>query len=447
MGIVHRAVVDTPIDEVFDWHARPGAIHRLVPPWQPLRVLAEASSLRDGRAILGLPGGIRWAAQHDPAAFDPPHRFVDHLDSTPLRALLHWRHDHRFVDLGAATAVLDRVQTEVPESLLSATFGYRTRQLADDLAALRRAAEPGARPKTIAVSGSSGTVGSALVPFLTTAGHRVIRLVRHEPRGSDQRRWDPAEPAGGLLDGVDAVVHLAGAGIAGRFTDAHRRAVRDSRMEPTRRLARLAADAGVSAFVCASAIGFYGPDTGDRPLAEDAPAGDGFLADLVAGWEEAATAARTSTTRVVQVRTGLVQTPRGGLLQLQRPLFAAGLGGRIGTGEGWLSWIGIDDLTDIYHLAVVDPRMAGPINAVAPTPVRGKEFAATLGAVLHRPSVFAVPVPALELVLGSQGAHEFALASQRISPAALTELGHRFRWPALEPALRHLLGRPIPATG
>jgi uncharacterized protein (TIGR01777 family) len=442
MGIVHQTVVAAAIDEVFDWHARPGAMRRLVPPWQPLSVVAEAASLRDGRAVLSLPGGIRWAAQHVPQDYLPPYRFVDRLDSMPLSAVLSWRHEHRFADLGDATEVLDRVQTAVPERLLRATFRYRTRQLADDLDAQRRARELGLRPLTIAVTGSAGTVGSALVPYLTTAGHRVIRLVRQNPREAGERRWDPADPDSTLLDGVDAVLHLAGAAIAGRFTAAHRRSVRDSRIGPTRRLAELAARTGVAVFVCASAIGYYGADREDETLDEKSPPGTGFLAELVSDWEDAAAAGRAASTRVVQVRTGLVQTPRGGLLRLQRPIFAAGLGGRLGSGNQWLSWIAVDDLLDIYHRAIVDRRLAGPINAVAPDPVRGKDFAATLARVLHRPGALAVPTPALELILGTQGTHEFALAGQRVVPRVLTARGHRFRWPVLDPALRHLLGRP-----
>lgn len=443
MGIVYRTVVDAPIDEVFAWFSMPGAIRRLVPPWQPMTVVSEAASLRDGRAVLGLPGGLRWAAQHDPDSYDPPHRFADRLDSVPLASVLSWRHDHRFTDLGAATGVLDRVDTMVPEPLLRPTFRYRARQLADELAAQRRARAITPRRLTVAVTGSSGTVGSALTPLLTTAGHRVVRLVRRDPAGKDERRWRPDSPAADLLDGVDAVIHLAGANIAGRFTARHREAVRATRIGPTRALAQLAARVGVGAFVSASAIGYYGPDRGDEPLTEELPRGTGFLAELVADWEEAASVASTSSTRVVHVRTGLVLTPRGGLLQLQRPLFALGLGGRLGSGEQWQSWIAIDDLADIYHRAILDGRLSGPVNAVAPEPVRGKEFAAVLGRVISRPAVLAVPTTAIELALGDQAAHEFALASQRVSPAALAELGHHFRWPTLDPALRHLLGRLV----
>ena len=447
MGIVHRAVVDVPIDDVFGWFAMPGAIRRLMPPWQPTTVVSESASLRDGRVVLGLPGGLRWTAQHEPDAYDPPHRFADHLDSLPLKGVLPWRHEHRFTDLGAATGVLDRVDTPVPESLLLPTFRYRTRQLADELAARQRARNLGERRLTVAVTGSTGTVGAALTALLATAGHQVIRLVRHDPSAADERRWLPESPANDLLDGVDAVVHLAGANIAGRFTEGHREAVRDSRIGPTRALAELAARSGTGAFVSASAIGYYGPDRGDEPLTEELPRGTGFLAELVADWEEAAAhaaGAGTSSTRAVQIRTGLVQTPRGGILQLQRPLFALGLGGRLGSGQQWLSWIAIDDLVDIYHRAIIDPQLSGPVNAVAPNPVRGKDFATILARVLHRPALLSVPTQAIELALGTQAAHEFALASQRVSPGTLAGLGHHFRWPTLDPALRHLLGRSVP---
>jgi uncharacterized protein (TIGR01777 family) len=442
VGIVSRAVVDAPIDEVFTWHARPGAISRLVPPWQPLTVIDEAASLRDGRAVLGLPGGVRWVAKHDPAAYDPPHRFLDRLDSFPLGAVLSWQHDHLFQTAdGGGTVVEDRVDTAVPEALLRATFRYRTRQLADDLAAQRRAAAWTERRLTIAVSGATGTVGRALVPLLTTNGHRVISLVRRPARNPDERQWRPDDPAGDLLDGVDAAVHLAGAGIAGRFTASHLEAVRNSRIGPTAQLASAAARAGVGVFVCASAIGYYGPDRGDEPLTEETAHGTGFLAELVADWEEAAAEASGDRTRSVQIRTGLVQTPRGGALRLQRPLFQLGLGGRLGSGDQWLSWVSIDDLTDIYLRAIVDETMSGPVNAVSPNPVSGTDYARILARVLGRPAMLPVPREAVALVLGRNGADEFALASQRVSPAALLTAGHHFRWPDLEHALRHLLGR------
>ncbi|MGV9413684.1 TIGR01777 family oxidoreductase [Nocardia sp. NPDC003693] len=447
MGIQRSSVVDAPLAEVFDWFARPGAFTRLVPPWQPMTLISEAESLADGRAVLGLPGGLRWVAQHDAAAYDPPHRFadavaVDGVASMPAGIAMRWRHIHEFEAVDAThTRVIDRVETPIPEAALRATFDYRYRQLADDLAAHRRAARHGFSGSTIAITGASGLVGSALAAFLSTGGHTVIRLVRHAPRHAGERRWDTGAPAPDLLDGIDAVVHLAGASIAGRFTEQHRKDIRDSRIEPTRRLAELAGRAGVGAFVSASAVGFYGYDRGDDELTENSTRGDGFLADVVADWEDATEPAAAAGTRVVRVRTGIVQSPRGGTLRLLRPLFAAGLGGRIGDGRQWLPWIGIDDLVDVYHRALWDDSLSGPVNAVSPNPVRNAEYTAVLAKVLHRPAFVPVPTFGPALLLGEQGARELAAASQRVLPERLAKAEHRFRTAELDPALRHLLGK------
>ncbi|GAY16326.1 TIGR01777 family oxidoreductase [Mycobacterium sp. shizuoka-1] len=447
MSIRYESIVDHPLDEVFAWHTRPGAMRRLVPPWQPMRVLAETESLADGRAVLGLPGGLRWVARHDPAGYDPPHQFVDVLSSDgvmtlPPRIIGWWRHTHRFSEAGAGrTLVHDEVDTTVPGAALRSTFVYRHRQLADDLAAHRNAAQAGASGLAVAITGSSGLVGSALTALLSTGGHRVIRLVRNDPVRPDERRWDPDDPADDLLEDIDVVIHLAGATIAGRFTDAHRRAIRDSRIEPTRRLARVAATSpGLRAFVSASAIGIYGYDRGDTVLDEGSARGDGFLADVVADWEAATEPAADGGVRTVCVRTGIVQAARGGTLRLMRPLFAAGLGGRLGSGRQWLSWIGLDDLLDIYYRAAYDAALSGPVNAVAPNPVRNNDYTKALAATLHRPALLPVPAIGPRLLLGRQGARELAEADQRVAPAALQALGHRFRQPTISEALAHQLG-------
>jgi len=438
--VTFSSVVAHPRAEVFAWHERPGAVHRLTPPWMPVRVVREAASLADGEAVLGFPLGLRWVARH--SGYAPPERFVDELVSAPLRWGLRWRHTHEFQDQGDRTRITDTVRTTAPVSLLRPMFAYRHRQLGMDLAAQATARNRGDRPMVVAMTGSSGLVGSALLPFLTTAGHRVVRLVRSAPQRPDERQWDPEAPAGDLLRGVDAVIHLAGASIAGRFTPAHRAAVRGSRITPTRRLAELAARTpdGPRVFVSASAIGFYGPDRGDEVLDESAARGDGFLADVVVDWEQATVPAAEAGLRVVTVRTGLVQSPRGGTLRLFRPLFSAGLGGRLGDGSAWQAWIGIDDLVEIYHRALYDAALSGPVNAVAPEPVRNAVYARTLARVLHRPALLPVPALGPRLLLGTEGATELAEASQRVSPTVLLALGHRFRHPTLEPALRHLLG-------
>lgn len=448
MGIEYESVVPHPIADVFAWYGRPGALTRLIPPWQPMTAVAEAASLADGRAVLALPGGLRWVAQHDPAGYVPPRRFVDTLASGgprswPTRLIGHWQHIHEFdpVDDGH-TRVRDRVRAPVPRALLEPMLRYRHRQLADDLAAHREAAAARAGPWTLAVTGASGLVGSALTALLSTGGHRVIRLVRRPARGPGERRWEPEYPAPDLLDGVDTVIHLAGASIAGRFTAQHRAAIRDSRIGPTRRLAELAGRAaGVRTFVSASAIGYYGPDRGDDLLTEADARGDGFLADVVADWEAATESALAAGVRVVCVRTGIVQAARGGTLRVLRPLFSAGLGGPIGGGTQWLSWIGLDDLLDVYHRAAYDIRLTGPVNAVAPHPVRNSDYTAALAGVLRRPARIPVPPAVPRLLLGAQGATELALADQRVVPAELQRLGHRFRHRTITEALAHQLGR------
>lgn len=448
MSIRYASVVDHPIDEVFAWHTRPGAMRRLIPPWQPMHVVAETESLADGRAVLGLPGRLRWVARHDPNGFDPPYQFVDVLSSDglmtlPPRIIGWWRHTHRFSDAGAGTTeVHDEVDTTVPGAALRPTFVYRHRQLADDLAAHRDAARAGGSGLAVAITGSSGLVGTALTALLTTGGHRVIRLVRHEPVRPDERRWEPSDPAADLFDGIDTVIHLAGASIAGRFTDAHRSAIRDSRIEPTRRLAEVAAASpGLRAFICASAIGIYGYDRGDAALCEDSARGGGFLAGVVADWEAATEPVARAGIRTVCVRTGIVQSARGGTLRLMRPLFAAGLGGRLGSGQQWLSWIGLDDLLDIYYRAAYDDRLTGPVNAVSPNPLRNSAYTKALAATLHRPAMLPVPSIGPRILLGAQGARELAEADQRVLPTKLQTLGHRFRQPTIEDALAHQLGR------
>ena len=220
-----------------------------------------------------------------------------------------------------------------------------------------------------------------------------------------------------------------------------RRRIRDSRIGPTRRLAEVAANGDFHGpFVSASAIGIYGYDRGDAVLCEESVRGDGFLADVVAEWEAATAPAAEAGLRVVNVRTGIVQSANGGTLRLFRPLFAAGLGGRVGGGRQWLSWIALDDLLDVYYRALYDARLSGPVNAVAPTPVRNADYAKALAGVLHRPALLPVPALGPRLLLGEQGSRELAEADQRVAPTKLETLGHRFRHPRVDGALAHELG-------
>lgn len=449
MSIDLTCTVPATPDEAWRYFASPGAFRRLSPPFMPLRPVSEADSLRDGVAVLeprtALPGplgvrfGPRWLAQHDPAGFIEGERFVDRCVSQPYAATTGWVHTHTVTAGPDGTALLgDRIDARVPGRMLSPVFAYRYRQMTADLDSLARYDN---RALTVAVTGASGLVGTALTALLGVAGHRVIRLVRGDARGPGERHWDTGDPAADLLEGVDVLVHLAGAPIAGRFTDRHLELVRASRVGPTRRLAELvAARGGSTTLVSASAIGYYGADRGDERLVEDSAPGSGPVADIVVDWERDCEPARLAGARVVNVRTGIVLSGSGGMLPPLAAITRSGLGGRLGSGRQWMSWISLDDLTDIYLRAIVDPAVTGPVNAIAPEPVTNSEFTRVLGSVLRRPTVVPVPGWAPALVLGGRGSDELALASQRILPTALTGADHRFRHPWLESALAHELG-------
>ena len=297
----------------------------------------------------------------------------------------------------------------------------------------------------ILVTGSTGLVGSALIPALATGGHGVTRLVRSQPKpGAAEVRWDPVartvDSAG--LEGVDAVVHLAGESIAaGRWTTEKKGRIRDSRVKGTRllceSLARLAQPP--QAIVCASAIGYYG-DRGEERLREESPAGLGFLAEVCREWETAAEPARQRGIRVVHLRIGVVLSPAGGALAQMLFPFRMGLGGRLGSGKQYLSWIAIDDLVSVILHVLTTTTLQGPVNAVAPNPVTNLEFTRTLGRVLARPTIFPMPAVAARLAFGEM-ADELLLASARVEPTRLVATGYQFRHPELEGALRHLLGR------
>ncbi len=295
----------------------------------------------------------------------------------------------------------------------------------------------------ILVTGSSGFVGSSLIPLLTAGGHTVVRLVRHAPRpGEAAVSWDPV--AGRLeaapLEGLDAVVHLAGESIAaGRWTAAKKARISDSRVRGTRllcdALARLSRPPG--ALVCASAIGCYG-DRGDEVLREESPPGNDFLAGVCRAWEGAAEPAARRGIRVVHLRFGVILSPAGGALAKMLPPFRLGLGGRIGSGRQYVSWITLDDALGAIQHALTTETLRGPANAVSPRPVTNLEFTRTLGRVLSRPTIFPMPAAAARLVFGEM-ADALLLSSQRVEPARLLLSGYRFRHPDLEGALRHLL--------
>jgi len=442
MAQTYTSRIAAPLDDVYGWHEQPGALKRLMPPWMRPHVRQEAESLRDGTSVVSLYRLLTWRAQHLPEAFDPPRTFADELVAGFGRTPLRWHHTHQFDNVDdAESRVTDRLVTNVPVRALRPVFEYRHRQLADEMAALYRSREWDSGTRSVGLTGASGLVGSALSALLTSSGHRVVHLVRREPRSADERRWDPDNPAPGLLDGLDGLVHLAGAPIFGRFTAGHKARVRDSRVEPTRALAQRAVQSGLTVFVSAAGVGNY-PDAGKGEFAveSDGP-GQGFLADVVNEWEAATAPAAEAGLRTVQVRTGIAMSPEGGVLGMLAPAFKLGAGGRLGHGRQYMGWIMLDDLVDVYRRAVLDATLAGPVNAVAPSPVSNAEFTRVLGRVVKRPTVMHVPRMAPAAVLGSDGADEFALANQQVVPQKLIDAGHVFRYPDLEAGLRHVLGR------
>jgi len=294
----------------------------------------------------------------------------------------------------------------------------------------------------VLVSGSSGLVGRALASSLSKDGCEVGALVRRDPRDASEVAWDPA---GGTIDessvgSFDAVVHLAGESVAtGRWTARKRDRILESRVRGTRLLAETLARAAdpPRVLVCASATGYYG-DRGDEILDEAAAPGTGFLAEVCEEWERAAAPARDAGVRVVHLRIGVVLSTAGGALARMLPLFRLGLGGRLGSGRQWVSWITLDDLVRVIRHALSTESLEGPANAVAPRPVTNRELTRTLGRVLSRPAILPAPAFALRLALGRM-ADELLLASARVEPHALLESDFEHDHPKLEDALRHVL--------
>jgi uncharacterized protein (TIGR01777 family) len=295
-----------------------------------------------------------------------------------------------------------------------------------------------------AITGASGFVGSALVQRLRRDGHTVLRLVRGTATAGDTAAWDPATGAvdADRLAGIDAVVHLAGENVAGgRWTGSRMQRIHDSRIVGTANLCRALAalPQRPKVLVCASAIGFYG-DRGDTELDERSAPGGGFLADVVRGWETATAAALHAGIRVVSLRIGLVLGPGGGALAKMLLPFRLGLGGRLGSGHQYVSWIALDDLVAAITFAAAHAGLAGAINATAPQPVTNREFTKALGRALHRPAVMPVPAFALRLLLG-RFADEVLLSSQRVLPKRLLDAGFAFAQPQLAGALTAALRR------
>jgi uncharacterized protein (TIGR01777 family) len=289
----------------------------------------------------------------------------------------------------------------------------------------------------ILVSGASGLIGSHLLPALEAGGHQVFRLARHLTGDAQEVFWNP--PAQPKLDGFDAIVHLAGESIMGRWTTERKARILQSRKDGTHSVAAAAAATSPrpQCFLAASAIGYYGPH-GSELLAEEAPPGTDFLAQVCQQWERATQPAQEAGIRVVNLRIGLVLSPRGGALRQMLPPFRLGVGGRIGSGKQWMSWIAIGDLIRAILFALSTDTLQGPVNLVAPNPVTNSEFASALGRVLHRPALFPLPAAVVKLVFGEMG-ETLLLSGQRVVPGKLQASGFHFQHAEIGQALASLV--------
>lgn len=393
------------------------------------------------------PAPVRWRAVH--TACSEPSGFTDEQQEGPFS---RWVHHHRFLADPEGAVLEDEIVWAAPlgpigaalggvQARLERVFPFRHRRTRDDLA---RHAPYRDRPRLkVAISGSTGLIGTALTAFLDAGGHEVVPIVRSADRDGIvadfvKQKLDPAD-----LEGVDVVVHLAGAPIAEEAWSTERRQlIRDSRVLSTATIAQALAAMSTPppVWITGSAVGYYGA-AGAAVCDESAPPGDNFLADVGRQWENAARPAVEAGVRVVTLRTGLVLSAMGGLLGPLLPLFRTGMGGPMGSGEQYMPWIHLDDVLGLIHEAMMDERYVGPVNMTAPEPVTNRAFSKALGRALGRPAVVPAPAAAIKLAMGADRAEELVLTGQRAVPARALELGFEFLHRDLEAALRFELGR------
>lgn len=453
--VVYRSRIEASAGEVFAWHSRPGAFERLKPPWLSVEILQRTGTIKNGdRIIIAMKPGplkINWVAEH--RDYIEGRQFRDVQLKGPFAK---WQHTHLMHPDGASACFLeDRVDFELPFGILgnlagkkfairklNRMFEYRHQVTKRDL---MLHSNKGGKTMKVLISGASGLIGSALVPFLTSGGYEVKRLVRSKSAADgDAIFWDVQSETidKDALIGIDAVVHLAGENLAGgRWTEKRKQKILNSRVKGTRLLSKTLAemDKPPKVLVSASAIGYYG-DRGDEVLQEDSEPGSGFLAKVCQEWEAAVKPAADKGIRVVNLRFGLVLSAEGGALKKMLLPFKMGVGGKIGSGDQYWSWIVIDDVVGAIHHAITHDSLVGPVNAVAPFPVTNEEFTRILGRILKRPTIFPLPEFAAKLALGEM-ADEMLLTSARVQPKKLPAAGYNYEFTDLEAALRYLLGK------
>lgn len=450
-----RCRIEASAQETFRWHARPGAFERLSPPWERVEVVKRLGGITNGSRItvrvkIG-PFSQLCTFQH--LDYQEGVQFRDVQVEGPFK---YWDHIHRIEAASDCVSYLeDKIEYVLPLGVLGRLFGSRfVKSRLDRLFTYRHqitrsdvemhSRYSGRGFMKILVTGSSGMIGSALIPMLTGGGHKVGRLVRRRPVEEGEIFWDPI--SGTIdkerLEGFDAVVHLAGDNLGeGRWTEDKKQRIRNSRIMSTRLLSHTLSSLNrpPRVLVSASAIGYYG-DRNSEILREESAPGRGFLADICKDWENATQAASDAGIRVVNLRIGVVLTPQGGALRKMLLPFQMGIGGQIGTGRQYMSWIALDDLLGAIYHSIMNEGLRGPVNAVSPNSVTNKEFTDTLARVLRRPALLPVPTFALKLALGEM-AEETVLSSTRVHPSRLLSTDYRFRLADLQQALEHCLGR------
>ena len=449
-----RVWIDAPAEAVFTWHARHGALERLLPPWEQIDLIDKTGGIESGSQImLRVPFGpfkVRWTLEH--RGYESGRQFQDVQTSGPFR---FWEHTHRMVPQGEQKCYLeDQIEYSLGilgnlygnralERKLERLFRYRHRILVQDLKDHRKFRSEG--KLKILVTGASGLVGSSVTSFFRTGGHQVLTLTRSKSeQGDTSVYWDPI--GGSLkmddLEGLDAVVHLAGENIgAGRWTDEKKDMILKSRTEGTKLLCDALAclKKPPKVLVSASAIGFYG-DRGDEILNEGSAPGEGFLANVCQEWEAATQVVARNGIRIVNMRFGIVLDPKGGALEKMLPPFKLGGGGILGDGEQYMSWISLEDVVGAIHHAIRSEELPGPVNFVAPTALTNKEFTRTLGRVLRRPTLMPMPARVARMAFGEK-ADALLLSSSNVTADKLIDSGYKYRYPDLEDALRNMLGR------
>lgn len=434
--------------ELFNWHGQLGAFGRLTPPWQTVEVLREDPGLGVGKRIdlkMSTPLGKRlWKARH--VACEEGSGFTDTQDDGPFK---YWQHEHRFEANGDSESVLrDIIEFKMPVGSIGSSFvmaqlekafSYRHWVTRRDLAL--KGSLSNFRCMRIAITGGSGFLGGQLKSLLESQGHEVA-VVSRSKRSESDILWDPS--SGQIeslkLEGLDAVVHLAGESlVSGRWTDARKERLWSSRVDSTRLLVETfrKLEKPPRVFLSGSGIGFYGSDP-DFCFDETSPVGSGFLAELCEAWEGEALAARDLGMRVCQLRTGVVIDPRGGALKQMLPAFRFGLGGPLGDGEQWFPWISAEDWIGAVTYLLFADEASGPVNLVAPECMRQRAFARVLGKALGRPAFLPAPKFAVRLALGEM-ADEALLSSIRARPVVLEKLGYSFVDSDLEGLLKRVV--------